>query len=299
MPDGSLLNRYWDDRDTPREESYLEDVSTAASQKSRPVHDVYRELRAGAASGWDFSSRWCGEDGGLGSIRTTSIIPVDLNSFLYKLESQIARIGEESGDSACADDFHGRAKSRKAAIDRWLWNDTEAAYIDYDFQKDSSRAMLTAAIATPLAVGVASPEQARRVAETIRAKLLAPGGLMTTLSLTGEQWDQPNGWAPLQWLAVDGLRRNGEGALATDIAQRWLSTIHSLFEREGKLVEKYELRPTGDEGSGGGGGEYPLQDGFGWTNGVVRALLRDHPKHPAGSSHGRSRANSARRSAGK
>ncbi len=289
MPGGSLLNRYWDDRDTPREESFLEDVTTAASQTSRPVHEVYRELRAGAASGWDFSSRWCGEGGGLGSIRTTAILPVDLNSFLYKLETQISSIAAECGDDRCATDFAERAGARKQAIDRWLWDEAAGAYMDYDFKLDRPRDTLSAATAAPLAVEVASPEQAKRVAETIRTRLLAPGGLVTTLQRTGEQWDQPNGWAPLQWLAIDGLRKYGKTDVAHDLAGRWLTTVRTHFEREGKLVEKYELRPSSAEGSGGGGGEYPLQDGFGWTNGVVRQLLLDEPTDPAHGAHGRTR----------
>jgi alpha,alpha-trehalase len=289
MPDGSLLNRYWDDRDTPREESFREDVATAASQTARPVHEVYRELRAGAASGWDFSSRWCAEDESLGSIRTTAIIPVDLNSFLYKLESQIARLGAEAGDEDCHDDFGGRAAARKAAVDRWLWDAEAAAYFDYDFLLDHPRPILSAAVASPLAVGLADQRQAHGVAEIVRAHMLAPGGLMTTLSFTGEQWDRPNGWAPLQWLAIEGFRRYGQTELAEDIAHRWLATTRSLFEREGKLVEKYELRPSEINGAGGGGGEYPLQDGFGWTNGVARALLRDYPDRPVSEAHRRSR----------
>src|SRR5690606_34879939 len=87
MANGALLNRYWDDRDTPREESYREDVLTAR-YSNRPVHEVYRELRAAAESGWDFSSRWQSDPTKLSSIRTTSIVPVDLNSLLYKLERQ-------------------------------------------------------------------------------------------------------------------------------------------------------------------------------------------------------------------
>jgi alpha,alpha-trehalase len=112
------------------------------------------------------------------------------------------------------------------------------------------------------------------VAETIRARLVAPGGLRTTLVNTGEQWDAPNGWAPLQWVAVDGLRRYGQRDLADDIAKRFLATAEREYAASGKLVEKYDvetIRP-------GGGGEYPLQDGFGWTNGVVRALMEVEAK---------------------
>jgi alpha,alpha-trehalase len=83
--------------------------------------------------------------------------------------------------------------------------------------------------------------------------------------------------------------------LAHDISHRWLTTVSSLYEREGKLVEKYELRPApGSEGGGGTGGEYPLQDGFGWTNGVTRRLLREEPHDPASEARGRIRGRSER-----
>ena len=95
LADGSVLNRYWDDLATPRDESYREDLETARSSK-RPAAEVYRDLRAAAESGWDFSSRWLADGKTLATIRTTDILPVDLNSLLYKLELAIAR-GCEAG----------------------------------------------------------------------------------------------------------------------------------------------------------------------------------------------------------
>ena len=279
MPDDALLNRYWDDRDTPREEAYLEDVTTAHGC-DRPAHEVWRELRAGAGSGWDFSSRWCGEGGGLGSIRTTAILPVDLNSLLHTLEAQIAELAAASGDTATAAEFQRHAAARQAAINRWLWHEAAGAYLDYDWQLGQPRT-LCAATTAPLYAGLANERQAWLVAATVRAQLLAPGGLATTLVPTGEQWDQPNGWAPLQWLAIRGLARYGEVALANEIGRRWLCTVAGLYERKSKLVEKYDLRALPDgTPHGGGGGEYPLQDGFGWTNGVTRKLLHDDPASP-------------------
>ncbi|WP_407293037.1 alpha,alpha-trehalase TreF [Stutzerimonas zhaodongensis] len=278
LADGSVLNRYWDERDTPREESYLEDVETARSS-SRPAHEVYRDLRAGAESGWDFSSRWLGDPSRLSSIRTTHIVPVDLNCFLLYLERQIARLSEIKGRHGCAADFRQRAETRRAAIDRYLWNDERGAYFDYDWTQQTLRDNLTAATLTPLFVQVASEEQAARVADIVRERLLAPGGLSTTeISGSGEQWDRPNGWAPLQWIGIRGLQRYGHDALALQIEQRWLNIVSHLFENESKLVEKYVLRPCVEHA---GGGEYPLQDGFGWTNGVTRKLMQQDPTHEA------------------
>jgi alpha,alpha-trehalase len=278
LPDGTLLNRYWDDRDTPRDESYLEDVHTA-QESDRPAHKVYRDLRAAAESGWDFSSRWLADPHRLSSIRTTAILPIDLNCLLHRLEWQIARLSEQTGDQQGAREFRARADARRAAINRYLWNESAGAFFDYDWTQGQGRENLTAATVTPLFLQVANQAQADAVMRTVRTRLLAPGGLATTeVSGSGEQWDRPNGWAPLQWMAIRGFGKYGHADLANEIETRWLELVSEVFERERKLVEKYDLRSSAEHASGG---EYPLQDGFGWTNGVVRRLLQEDPKHRA------------------
>ncbi|WP_424683971.1 alpha,alpha-trehalase TreF [Frateuria sp. YIM B11624] len=277
LDDGSILNRYWDDRDSPREEAYREDVLTARGS-SRPAHQVYRELRAGAASGWDFSARWCdGTD--LSTIRTTSILPVDLNGFLYKLERQICLLNHAVGQRQQAEKFRRRAEARKSAIDRLMWNGQAGAFLDYDWQRAEAREALTAAAAVPLFVNLASAEQAERTTQALKDRLMREGGLGTSERESGQQWDRPNGWAPLHWMAIRGLRNYGI-ALADDIACRWLATVGSLYRKESKLVEKYVITHA-EDAEGGYGGEYPLQDGFGWTNGVTRRLLHEDPRHQA------------------
>lgn len=294
LDDGTLLNRYWDDRDSPREESYLEDLTTA-KKSSRPAHDVYRDLRAGAASGWDFSSRWLGSSNDLSSIRTTALLPVDLNCFMYKLEMQIARLSKASDDATTATRFEKLARARQAAIQARMWDDDSGAFYDYDWQLDQQRELLTAATATPLFVQLASNEQAQRTGEAMLDRLLADGGIATTEIGHGEQWDRPNGWAPLQWLAIEGLRNYGGKPQADEIASRWLHTVSSVYEAESKLVEKYVLNHKDGRARGGGGGEYPLQDGFGWTNGVTRKLLHEDPQHLANRSRaGRPRTGNQR-----
>ena len=282
MADGSLLNRYWDDRDTPREESYREDVRTAKAS-DRPAHEVYRDLRAGADSGWDFSSRWLAVHDDLYTIRPTAIVPVDLNALLHKLEIVIARLGEAKGEKHTAAEFQQRADQRRKAMDAYLWNEEEGAFFDYDWQLERPRENLTAATAVPLFVESASKEQAHRIADVIRNRLLAEGGIATTgVSGSNEQWDQPNGWAPLHWMAIQGLSRYGHEGLASEIRKRWLNVVAEIYTNEAKLVEKYVLRSTTEHASGG---EYPLQDGFGWTNGVTFRLLQEDPAHPANFCH--------------
>lgn len=269
LADGSLLNRYWDDRADPRDESYREDAELAAGLPAAERPRLWRDLRAGAESGWDFSSRWLGDGRTLATIRTTRLVPIDLNSLLAGLESTIADNCRTLRDAACARDFAAAAQARVAAIQRYLWNPA-GFYADYDLDARRPSEARTAAMAFPLLVRIATPDRARATARALEP-LVGEGGLRTTASRTGQQWDDPNGWAPLQWAAIDGLRGYGERALADRIAARWLATVTREYDASGKLLEKYDVverRP-------GGGGEYPNQDGFGWTNGVTRALIAE------------------------
>ena len=103
--------------------------------------------------------------------------------------------------------------------------------------------------------------------------------MRTTLRTSGEQWDQPNGWAPLQYLAIEGLRKYGEFDLAREIAERWVRRNVQGYRDMGVLVEKYDVERSQEThgGVGGSGGEYTLQVGFGWTNGVLARLFADYP----------------------
>lgn len=273
LPDGTLLNRYWDDRDTPRDEAYREDVATAR-ESGRPAAEVYRNLRAAAESGWDFGSRWLADGKALKTINTTDLLPPDLNSLLYELEMTIAKACDVTADVACTKDMRARAAARKAAVEKFLWNPAFGVYTDYDWRAQKSGERVSAATLYPLYFKLSEPERARKIAATVRAKLLQPHGLATTTANTGQQWDAPNGWAPLQWIAIGGLRNYGEEALAGTIAQRWVAKNLQVYRSTGKLVEKYDVASS----AAGGGGEYPLQDGFGWTNGVLRKLLVLYPQ---------------------
>ncbi len=269
LADGALLNRYWDDACTPRDEAWREDVETAAEAPHRQAADVWRDLRAGAESGWDFSSRWCSDAGRLCTIETTSHLPIDLNALLWGLEQAIARAARQAGNAALLEEFEARASNRATAIRRHLWSDEQRCFVDHHWRMGLRRE-LTAAAVLPLYTGLASPAEAAAVAEVIQLQLLAPNGLRTSLRRSGQQWDQPNGWAPLQVMAVEGLLRYGHARLARDLAQRWLGCLERVYRSSGKLVEKYDTEADRI----GGGGEYPTQDGFGWTNASYVILKR-------------------------
>ena len=274
LPDGTLLNRYWDARDVPRDESYKEDVETADAS-SRPAELVYRDLRAAAESGWDFSSRWLADGKTLATVRTLSILPVDLNCLLVHLEETLSQAYRAKGDAEQAAVFHSRAQSRSEAIRRLMWDARDGVFSDYLWQTGEFTGAATAATLYPLFLRIATASQARVVARTVERRLLDVGGLATTLVTSGQQWDAPNGWAPLQWIAVVGLRNYRFDRLAHEIAERWVHENIAGYRHYAKLVEKYNVTtPGGDEG---GGGEYATQIGFGWTNGVLVALTSLYP----------------------
>ena len=273
MPDGSILNRFWDDRDTPRDESYREDTELATTSR-RPPAQLFRDIRAAAESGWDFGSRWFADAHARATLDTTEIVPIDLNSLLFGLEKAIRTGCEQRGDKACAQNFARRAAARRRSIDRYLWDAPTGAYLDYRWTKRARMPRVSAATLYPLFVSLASKSQATAVASITARELLKAGGIVATTLETGQQWDSPNGWAPLQWIAVSGLRDYGLTPLAATIACRWMANVNEVYRQSGKLVEKYDVVTTGRSG---GGGEYPLQDGFGWTNGVMRKLIALYP----------------------
>ncbi len=269
MPDGSLLNRYWDDSSKPRPEAYREDVLTAM-KTGRSAEEVYRNLRAAAESGWDFSSRWLEQPDKLETIRTTEIIPVDLNCLLLYAERKLQQAYTLKNMPDSASYYRQRADNRRRALLTFFWNEPLGFFTDYDFKNQQQMQNKTLAGVFPLFFEVTQPQMTERVARTLQDEFLKSGGLITTLVVSGQQWDAPNGWAPLQYLAIAGLRKHGYAQLADEIAGRWLKVNESVFRRTGKMMEKYNVQDINIQA---GGGEYPSQDGFGWTNGVAAALL--------------------------
>lgn len=271
MKDGAFLNRYYDSRPTPRPESLREDTDTALNSKDRVSSRVFLHLRAAAESGWDFSSRWCTKPLDFRTIHTADIIPVDLNSLLYLLEETIADAYNTFLHPIFTRRYRQRAAARKQAVNHHLWSQPHQFYLDYNFHAKKRTTVESLAGVFPLFAGIASEEQAEAVAHRLKKDFLKPGGLVTTLLNTGQQWDSPNGWAPLQWVAIKGLERYGYHELAADITKRWLTLNEQVFKETHILVEKYDVVHCRI----GGGGEYTVQNGFGWTNGVYRALKKD------------------------
>ena len=272
MPGGEILNRYWDENETARPESYREDVELAEAS-GRNLPEIYRHLRAGAESGWDYSSRWFSDKNSFASIHTTDIVPVDLNCLLVHLEETIAAVYLEAKNETEALRFSEAASKRKAAIQKYCWSEATGFYFDFDLDAVKQKNIYSLAAAFPLFFKISNSDQAAKIASVLETKFLHEGGLISTLETTGQQWDAPNGWAPLHWITILGLENYGFTKLAETIAGRWIKLCTDVFNRTGKLMEKYNVVDTKLEA---GGGEYPGQDGFGWTNGVLLAVMEKY-----------------------
>jgi alpha,alpha-trehalase len=283
------LSRYHAEWNLPRPESYNEDVATADGLDGAAKEQLYTDLASGAESGWDFSSRWLADGTNLSTIRTTQIVPTDLNSYLYDMERNIADFAIVLDDAENATRFSALAAQRHEAIQALMWDGSTGQWRDLVISGSASGGVslvernpgTSVSNFIPLWVGVAPPEGPQALAALAafrRSGLLGPAGVATTNTTTGQQWDAPNAWPPLQDIVIEALENYGgaEGRqLAASIAQRWLLTMFESWSSAGtkffhKMVEKYDATALGVSG---GGGEYSVQSGFGWTNGVMLSLL--------------------------
>ncbi len=268
---GQILNRYWDYDASPRPEAFHRDSLNARTAK-QGYKSYYRNIRSTCESGWDFSSRWFKDGHSLQTIETTDILPVDLNVLLWNLEDVIAKGALLNNDTTLFKEFKQKENNRKKLILSVFWDKKAGYFMDYNFKTQKYTRSFSLAGVYPLFVSIATQNQAKQVAQKLKNKFLFKYGLVTTLTKTGQQWDYPNGWAPLQWISIKGLNNYHFNKLAKEIAERWIKGNIDWYKKTGKLVEKYNV-VTGVKGQGG---EYPGQDGFGWTNGVLQKLMYEY-----------------------
>ena len=269
--DGGLLNRYWDDADTPRPESYREDLQLSR-ESGRDPSSLYRDLRAACESGWDFSSRWLDDGRSMSSIRTTQVLPVDLNAILFKLESVLATECGRQGLRERAADYGNRAERRRRLLQSRFFDERSGMFVDLLLPDLAISGVQSLAAVFPLFLEIATPRQAQLVIERIHAQFLKPGGWVTTLQRSGQQWDAPIGWPPLQWIVYVAMKNYGYAGPAAEGARRWVENNLGVYRTSGRLLEKYNVEEIGGSA---GGGEYGVQNGFGWTNGVLLRFLKE------------------------
>jgi alpha,alpha-trehalase len=225
---------------------------------------------AEAESGWDMTTRFHGN--------CLSYIPIDLNSLLYKYEADFARGAIILGEHEKADEWKRKAEARSATVSQHLWNQGDGFFFDFDYITQKQSEVWSLASFYTMWSGLATPDQAKSLVSSLR-HFMHRGGLTATAhsheweSDMPTQWAYPNGWAPLHWMVVEGLKRYGFVDDANQVARLWLNNNLDHFNRSGVFREAYNVvdpslppRP----------GLYPPQLGFGWTNAVFVDLAKKH-----------------------
>lgn len=267
LEDGNVLNRYTDALDLPRPEAFHRE--TALAQEGHGP-EFFRNLRAACASGWDFSSRWLKDPKHFQSIWALDLLPIDLNCLMHHLEETLSDFAKRLGDHSKERHYQEQADKRATLIQSLFWNEEKQFFFDYHVNAKMHTDTWSLAAATPLFRSLATQSQAEAVSRHLEEKFLKDGGFATSLYEGIHQWDMPNGWAPLEWIAIRGLLHYGQDGLAKEAATRWLHLNEKIYKQKGKLLEKYNVRDCSADVARG---EYELQEGFGWTNGVALALI--------------------------
>nr|QWX20096.1 trehalase 2 [Henosepilachna vigintioctopunctata] len=277
------LARYGDRSQGPRPESYSEDFSGAIHLSPSKKEEFYSELKAAAESGWDFSSRWFitngTDNGNLTNIKTRSIIPVDLNAMLYWNAQILGDFNKLLNNKEKAEFYYEKAKELMDAVTAVFWHEEVGVWLDYDISNNMKRDYFYPTNLSPFLAGCYNKTESSKITKLVMKYLHNkhimnyPGGIPTTMKHTGEQWDYPNAWPPLQYMMIAALDNTGDKAaqrLAFEIAQKWVRSNYKAFKATSAMLEKYDASVFGAPGSGG---EYQVQEGFGWTNGLVMYLL--------------------------
>ncbi|KAM3724224.1 Trehalase [Dirofilaria immitis] len=277
----SLLYRYHVVAVGPRPESYREDVESAhhiedVLEKQR----LWGDIAAAAESGRDFSSRWFSQDGPvagkMGSTRTSSILPIDLNAIICGNFRLMANLYEAISDMPSAEHCRQQFIDMKQAIHQIFWNEECGCWFDYDIIRGCHVNLYMDTNFFPLFTGCTHDDfDPKKIVSymTNMGVLAFPGGLPSSLIASGQQWDFPNAWAPTTWVIIQGLRSSGQHEIARQIAEKWIKRNYNMWcISGGRMFEKYNVASQ-NYNTAGGGGEYEVQEGFGWTNGVVLDLL--------------------------
>ena len=233
--------------------------------------DYYKGDRSMRESGFDVSFRF-----GPYGAATHHYAPVCLNSLLYKTERDLEEMSRLLGKPADAEHWKKQAQARRLAIQKYLWDERQGLFFDYDFENNQRSTYRYATAFYPLWAGLATAEQARAVVKNLSLFEKAGGIAMSTQG-TQAQWDYPFGWAPIQLLAVEGMRRYGDNAEADRVSTEFLSTVLDNFTRDGTIREKYNVVTRSSETNVKAGYAANVI-GFGWTNAAFVELLHALPQ---------------------
>jgi alpha,alpha-trehalase len=230
-------------------------------QEDRLTALFYIGDRSMRESGFDPSNRF-----GPFNVDIVHYNPVCLNSLLYIYESDMAEIMKTLAHQSEAARWRERAELRKQRINELMWDERDGLYYDYNIYKREVRRYPFVTTFYPLWAGIADAKQAARVVENLRL-FERPGGLVTSTNESGSQWDSPFGWAPMQMIAVEGLRRYGYKEEADRLSANFLSMVLKEFIEHAGILEKYDVvRRESLLGDKIKFGYSSNEIGFGWTN---------------------------------
>ncbi|MFZ1081809.1 MAG: trehalase family glycosidase [Candidatus Kryptoniota bacterium] len=297
------LNRYYDDGIGPPPEvepgRYDEIYAKYAAKygkdpKAFEQEYLSGEIKAPALDKFFTDDRSMRESGHDASYRLqydcAELVTVDLNSLLYKVETDIADIiSDDIGGEVKLDDgtveksatWYERAEKRKALMTKYLWNEKQGMFFDYNFVEHKQTNFVGAATFYPMWAKSATKKQAEALIANALPLLAMPGGIVGSTkesrgTITEDhpqtQWDYPFGWAPHQMLAWQGLKNYGKSKIARDLAYRWLYAITiNAYNYNGTIAEKYDMTNRSSQvfaeyGNVGTKFSYITREGFGWTN---------------------------------
>ncbi len=246
--DGTVLNRYGDGMEMPREEFYREDVQFAENI-NRTKKDYWLSMRAACESGWFLSSRWLKDIQKSESVEASNLLPVDLNSLLLHLEVTLRNIYRSKGETQKVLFYAERILNREVKMDFLFWNKELAFYCDYDIEKKQASKKLTLAGVFPLLFKdryrAIDPERVQNMVEALKSHLLFEGGARnTTLTAAQPFWDAPYGSAPLQWALITALENYGYHSMAEKIALDWVNLSLDVYSQIGRLLNHYDVVNT-------------------------------------------------------
>ena len=269
----------------PRPESYREDVEMAQENfdNDEDMEEFYFHMKAGAESGWDYSTRWMIDvrgrnKGTLKDVKTNFIVPVDLNCLMYMNYMNLAEFHSLLGDAAKSEANLEKAEKMMKAVKDVFWDEEDKMWYDYDMVNNLPRKYFFPSNLFPLWAECYDPNERMIVAESAVEYLkktgciYCKGGIPTSLDMSGQQWDFPNAWPPLQHILVSGLLKTEHSEarkMALTIARRYTQDTMFSCPEGAEVCNMYEKYNVIEQGSAGGGGEYDVQTGFGWSNGVV------------------------------
>ena len=251
----------------PRPESYIEDVNTSRGLPEKEKMKLFSSIASAAESGWDFSSRWLSDPTAktISSINTSAVIPVDLNSILYQNEMLLYTWLQNTS-------YLEAANKRKAAIFDLFWSPEKSFFVDFNVTSMRQSQSLFPSGAWPLWAGIElSQGDMMKFVGTVKS-MVFKGGIPTSVTHTGQQWDFPNAWSPLQHVMMLVIK-SASKSVSESLANSWLASNYCGWSQTGYMYEKYNVTHPGVPGSGG---EYTVQEGFGWTNGVALWILNNY-----------------------